>query len=178
MSALTDHINELKAAEAFSKQSNIFDEIFGEDLIIQYKRDRVRQHIMEHVSSPASLLELNCGTGEDALFFESLGFSIHATDISEGMLQKLWLKIKASDGERKISSELCSFTELDRLKNKGPFDAVYSNFGGLNCSGEIKKVLSSFDPLLKPGGTVTLVLITKFCVILIVVWVTQVLRSL
>jgi len=40
---------------------------------------------------------------------------------------------------------------------------VYSNFGGLNCTSEIKKVLSSFDALVKPGGVVTLVLISKFC---------------
>jgi ubiquinone/menaquinone biosynthesis C-methylase UbiE len=163
MSALTDHINELRAAEAFSKQSNVFDEIFSEDLIIQYKRERVRQHILQYVRPPASLLELNCGTGEDALFFAGKGFSVHATDISEGMLQKLWLKIKAVGGDRNISTELCSFTELGQLKNKGPYDAIYSNFGGLNCTPVIKKVLSSFDSLVKPGGTVTMVLITKFC---------------
>ena len=63
----------------------------------------------------------------------------------------------------RMTTELCSFTELGTLKNKGPFDAIYSNFGGLNCTPEIKKVISSFDQLVKPGGTVTLVLISKFC---------------
>ena len=92
MSTLADHINELKAAEAFSKQSDVFDEIYNTDIIIQYKRDRVRQHILKHIKESASMLELNCGTGEDALFFAGKGFSVHATDISEGMLQKLWLK--------------------------------------------------------------------------------------
>jgi ubiquinone/menaquinone biosynthesis C-methylase UbiE len=175
MSALTDHINELKAAEAFSKQSNVFDEVYSADLIIQYKRERVRQHILKHVKSPASMLELNCGTGEDALFFASKGFYVHATDISEGMLQKLWLKkhgrdmqwhVRERERERereRVTTELCSFTELSRLKHKGPFDAVYSNFGGLNCTAEIGKVMASFDQLVKPGGTVTLVLISKFC---------------
>ena len=88
---------------------------------------------------------------------------MHATDISEGMLQKLWLKKQTAEEGKRISTELCSFTELNTLKNKGPFDAVYSNFGGLNCTQEISKVLTSFESLVKPGGTVTLVIISKFC---------------
>jgi len=163
MSSLTDHINELKAAEAFSKQSDVFDQVYNEDQIIQYKRERVRQHILRHINAPANLLELNCGTGEDALYFARLGFSVHATDISEGMLQKLWLKKQHAEEGKRISTELCSFTELQCLKNKGPFDAVYSNFGGLNCTHDINKVLASFEQLVSPGGTVTLVLISKFC---------------
>ena len=140
MSSLADHINELKAAEAFSKQSDVFDDIFNEDIIIQYKRNRVRQHILQYVKGQSSILELNCGTGEDALFFARKGFSVHATDISEGMLQKLWLKKQTAEEGKRISTELCSFTELNTLKNKGPFDAVYSNFGGLNCTQEISPV--------------------------------------
>ena len=163
MSTLSNHINELKASEAFSKQSNVFDEIFNQDPTIQYKRERVRQHILQYVKPPASLLELNCGTGEDALFFARQGFSVHATDISEGMLQKLWLKKQAVSEGRMISTELCSFTELDLLQNKGPFDGIYSNFGGLNCTPDIKKLLAGFDHLVKPGGRVTLVVISKFC---------------
>jgi len=33
----------------------------------------------------------------------------------------------------------------------------------LNCTGELNKVLQSFKPLLKSGGTVTLVILPKFC---------------
>jgi hypothetical protein len=88
---------------------------------------------------------------------------VHATDISEGMLQKLWLKKQSAKEGGKITSELCSFTGLGSLKNKGPFDVVFSNFGGLNCTPEIGKVMQSFEELVNPGGTVTLVLISKFC---------------
>ena len=47
--------------------------------------------------------------------------------------------------------------------NRGPYDLIFSNFAGLNCTNELDKVLQSFDSLLKPGGIVTLVILPKFC---------------
>jgi ubiquinone/menaquinone biosynthesis C-methylase UbiE len=163
MNVLSNHINERKAAEAFSKQSKVFDELYGKDAIIQYKRQRVRELILKYASPQSSMLELNCGSGEDAIFFAQKGFNIHATDISEGMLNVLKEKISGSSYEDQISVEQCSFTRLDSLQNQGPFDYVYSNFGGLNCTSELEKVLSSLDEVVRPGGVVTLVIISKFC---------------
>lgn len=163
MSVLSNHINEFKAAEAFSKQSKIFDGLYSEDAIIQYKRQRVREHILKYALPHGSMLELNCGSGEDAIFFAQKGFRIHATDISEGMLNVLKEKITGSLYKDQVSIEQCSFTELELLANEGPFDYVYSNFGGLNCTSQLEKVLSSLDGIVKPGGMVTLVIISKFC---------------
>ena len=109
------------------------------------------------------MLELNCGTGEDAFYFARLGFSVHATDMSAGMLDELVKKKTAFPGNSNISVEQCSFTKLADLNNKGPFDYVYSNFGGLNCTGDLNKVLADLTPLVKSGGFLTLVIISKFC---------------
>jgi len=62
-----------------------------------------------------------------------------------------------------VSQELCSFTALENLSDKGPFDCIFSNFAGLNCTGDLQKVLASFDYLLKPGGKVVLVVLPGFC---------------
>jgi ubiquinone/menaquinone biosynthesis C-methylase UbiE len=153
--------NENDASTAFSSQSKIFDQIYSANTIITYKRTRVRQHVLGHLAPGSHILELNSGTGEDAIFFAQEGHHVHATDISTGMQQVL--KQKTASYCNRISQEICSFTQLDRLKNKGPFDHIFSNFGGLNCTGELEKVLQSFDLLLKPGGKVTMVIIPKFC---------------
>ena len=163
MGSLSEHINQLHASEAFSKQAPVFDQLYGSNSIIAYKRQRVREHILKYAQPGESMLELNCGTGEDALFFAQNGFTIHATDISEEMLSMLNQKVKASGLEEMISTESCSFSELVTLNNQGPFDVVYSNFGGLNCTSELDKVLFQVKPLIKPGGTITLVIISKFC---------------
>jgi ubiquinone/menaquinone biosynthesis C-methylase UbiE len=163
MNNLSEYINELKTAEAFSRQSAVFDKEYCGNTIIKYKRQRVREHVLSFLSPPASILELNSGTGEDALFFAEKGFSVHATDVSEGMQKRLKEKLADSHHGDNVTAELCSFTELQMLQQKGPFELVFSNFGGLNCTGELKDVLLSLSPLIKPGGMITLVIISKFC---------------
>jgi ubiquinone/menaquinone biosynthesis C-methylase UbiE len=158
-----DHVNEISVAAAFSGQAPVFDVIYGDDPIVNYKRTSVREHIMRYLRTGDEILELNCGTGEDSLYFAGKGFKLHATDISEGMLFVLNQKKELSVATQSITFENCSFTELKNLKNRGPFDYIFSNFGGLNCTGNLDKVLLSFNDILRPGGHVSLVVISRFC---------------
>ncbi len=155
--------NEQLVAAAFSRQSILFDELYSGNEIIQYKRKRVRDHLQQYISPGNLILELNSGTGQDAVWLAQQGCTVHATDISTGMQEVLQQKIKAEKLAGTITNELCSFTQLEQLKKKGPYDMIFSNFAGLNCTGELNKVLESFSLLLKPGGMVTLVLLPKFC---------------
>ena len=163
MNKTVHSVNEQAAEKAFGKQSAIFDELYSSNLIIQYKRQRVRDHVQQFIKPGSKILELNAGTGEDAIWFAEHGHRVHATDISKGMQERLIEKVRTYKLEAEISHELCSFTELETLHNKGPYDLVFSNFAGLNCTGELGKVLHSFSPLLNSGGIATLVILPKFC---------------
>ena len=154
---------EQDAAIAFNKQSSKFDSLYGSNTIVTYKRNRVREHVFKFLAPESNILELNAGTGDDAIYFAGEGHNIHATDVSVGMQGMLRKKIQEKGVAEKISTELCSYTSLESLKYKGPFDLIFSNFAGLNCSQELDSVLKSFEPLLKPGGVVTLVILPKFC---------------
>ena len=163
MESITSHINESNAAEAFSGQSTVFDDLYSNDTIIQYKRERVRNHVLQYLPDNSRILELNSGTGEDAVFFAEKGHYVHATDISQGMQEQLMLKVKRKGLNNRITNELCSYTALSQLKNKGPYDLIFSNFAGLNCTNELDKVLASLPGLLKHSGIVTLAILTEFC---------------
>ena len=151
------------AALAFSAQAKEFDQLYGPDLIIQYKRERVRLHVENFLAPGSSILELNAGTGEDAIYFASRGHRVHATDISPEMQGVLKEKIRSAGLNSKISTEICSFTQLEDLRARGPYDLVFSNFAGLNCTNQLEKVLNSLDALLLPGGRATMVILPKFC---------------
>lgn len=162
MSAELTH-NEQKAEKAFSKQSVVFDQQYSSDAIIQYKRTRVRTHISKFLPAGASILELNSGTGEDAIWLAEQGHRVHATDISVGMQEQLMHKLQERGLQQKVTNELCSFTQLQQLRHSGPFDHIFSNFAGLNCTRDLKEVVQSFHPILKKGATVTLVLLPGWC---------------
>jgi ubiquinone/menaquinone biosynthesis C-methylase UbiE len=157
-----NHI-EQRVAIAFNGQSLIFDEIYSGNITINYKRSRVREYLLKYLKAGSEILELNAGTGEDAIFLAKLGHSVHATDISSGMIEKLNEKVFAQRMTDSVTSELCSYTKLDSLKNRGPFDCIFSNFAGLNCTGDLELVLSGFASLLKPEGIIVLVMLPNFC---------------
>jgi ubiquinone/menaquinone biosynthesis C-methylase UbiE len=157
------HINEAAAALAFHTQSKYFDELYASNEIIQYKRNRVRAHLKTVLAPESFILELNSGTGEDAIWLATQGHRVHATDIAQGMQEKLKEKLTVMPIRMPSSTETLSFTQLDKLQGKMVFDAIFSNFAGLNCTQELTKVLHSFNMILKPGGIVTLVILPKFC---------------
>ena len=147
---------------AFSKQSVLFDEIEKENEIIHELRGRFYEAIRKHVKPGGRILELNCGTGIDAVALAQQGFFIHATDVSAGMLYQLRKKIKELNLSDQIATQQISFLHLDAL-NKGPFDAIVSNFGGLNCTDKLNDVIRSFSSLLNEGGIVVLVVMPRVC---------------
>jgi SAM-dependent methyltransferase len=59
--------------------------------------------------------------------------------------------------------ERCSFNNLEQLGETERFDYVFSDFGGLNCTDRLDKVLADIDTLLKPGGRFTLVIMPRVC---------------
>jgi ubiquinone/menaquinone biosynthesis C-methylase UbiE len=163
MNEPVNYINEQHVAQAFTGQSAIFDQLYASNGIVAYKRKRVRQFLLKYLDPGSHILELNAGTGDDAIYLAKQGYRVHATDISTGMQARLQEKVLSQGMNAFVSQELCSFTSLENLTEKGPFDCIFSNFAGLNCTGDLTKVLASFDSLLKPGGMVVLVVLPRFC---------------
>ncbi len=152
---------EHSVSDAFSAQSPMFDTITNTNPMEVVYRTISRNQVMEFALPGQSMLELNCGTGLDAVFFAGQGLTVHATDNSEGMLQQLQLKLKENTINN-LSYEKCSFNKIT-LKTDHLFDHIFSNFGGLNCAEDIESVIKQIDAHLKPGGMAHLVFIAPVC---------------
>jgi len=155
-------IQEQNVSKAFSRQSSTFDETDAGNEVLQWMRSRVYENVLRFWQPGEHVLEINAGTGIDALFFAKRGFFVHAADNSPGMLLELEKKVWENHVEDKITFERCSFLELEHLGEK-KFDHIFSNFGGLNCTDDLQSVINSFFALLKPCGTVTLVIMPPVC---------------
>ncbi|MCB0646437.1 MAG: methyltransferase domain-containing protein [Saprospiraceae bacterium] len=144
-----------------------YDKEFTFTAVGKAQRLQVYHHIDGIISAPKSLdiLELNCGTGEDALYFSSKGHRITATDISVEMLEVLRSKIVAKKEKADITVKQLDIKEIGSFYSEKSFDVVFSNFGGLNCLNpeEINQLSQNLPQLLKPGGTFIAVVMPELC---------------
>lgn len=142
---------------AFSKQAEHYDADDAANLILAEWRQQVYNHVDSFLKPESFILELNAGTGIDAIRFTHKGHRVLATDLSEGMVDAIKKKIRANSILGRLSCQQCSFERLEQVQEKN-FDFIFSNFGGLNCTDNLSKVTRTFSTLLKPEGYVTLVI--------------------
>ena len=149
-------------SEAFTRKSFVYDE-FGENHAnLTRMRERVYGAVTRYLNPNSHLLEINAGTGLDASNIVRLGHTVHATDLSDGMVNAIHAKVEEQGLGDSLTAEQLSFTELDRV-SKGPFDGVYSNFGGLNCIEDLRTVTTHLPKILRPGGLAIWVIMPPVC---------------
>ncbi len=149
-------------AEAFSLTAEKYDAFAEDHPHLSRLRGKVYQHLARMVPSGAKILELNAGTGTDAVYLAQHGYAVHATDIAPGMLARLKDKIERMDSGERLTFQECSFTNLGAVEG-APYDAVFSDLGGLNCIPDLSPVIQSLPKVLRPGGVVTWVLMPPVC---------------
>lgn len=150
------------AAKAFTRQSPHFEEEEETNPIISYIRQRVRQQLLHVTASGQQVLELNAGTGMDGAFLARQGRTVTATELADGMYYELKAKAQQPDTAGRLSAVQLDYHQLDQLTG-GPFDLVFSNFGGLNCTPDLAQVFQPLARLLKPGGRAVLVMMPPVC---------------
>ncbi len=148
--------------KAFSSQAPLFDRYEHQNTILQWMRKQVHLHMEQFLRPGDSLLDINAGTGIDAVYFAQQGYAITAVDLSEGMVGEIKKKISALHLTEKISTRQCSFTKLSSLSPK-KFHHAFSNFGGLNCIDDLSAVAEQLLYVLHPGAFVTLVIMPVIC---------------
>lgn len=149
-------------AEAFSRTAPRYDAFAEDHPHLTRMRARVYDHVERVVPPGSRILELNAGTGTDAAALAERGYRVHATDIAPGMLDRLGPKLASAGVAARVTAQQCSFLELDRIEG-GPYDAVFSNLGGLNCTADLRPVVASLDRVLRPGGVIVWVLMPPIC---------------
>jgi ubiquinone/menaquinone biosynthesis C-methylase UbiE len=154
-------------AVPFDHIASTYDSLFTRSAIGQLQRKRVWKYIEQIMPDLKGfeMLELNCGTGEDAVLFGERGFNIVATDISQEMLKVTQKKAEQFSMQNRISSQYLDLDSFNETLFDKKFDLVFSNFGGLNCINpdSLQKLLNTLPAILNPGGRFVGVIMPKFC---------------
>jgi ubiquinone/menaquinone biosynthesis C-methylase UbiE len=153
----------LNPSPAFDGIAQDYDRIFTHSLLGRAQRSLVHEALRGHFREGQRILDLNCGTGEDAIHLASRGLSVLACDISERMIDVARVKAALHQSKPPIDFAVCANENLDLLRDQAPFDGVLSNFGGLNCTPDLAAVARSLSHLVRPGGKVFLCMIGRFC---------------
>ena len=145
----------------FDDMASSYDENFSQTYLGKYYRNRTHVLMEKYWKGNHKILDLNCGTGEDAVYLASKNNNILATDLSDNMLKIVNEKIITLNLEDKVSTKKLDLNDLDILENM-KFDGVLSNFGGLNCIEDIQSFVSEISRFILPGGILIITLMGRY----------------
>lgn len=152
---------------AFDYIAPHYDQNFTHTLVGTLQREKVWNYLNDILPQhPISILELNCGTGEDAIYLAEKGHQVTATDISSKMISVAASKASEIKLHDKITFRQCDLNKLEEAQfSNNSFDLIFSNFGGLNCLDTIalKRLSNTAAKLLKPNGRLIGVIMPVFC---------------
>ena len=138
-----------------------YDKTFTNTAIGKAQRMQVYEQLNAFINQKKELhiLELNCGTGEDANYFNSLNHTITATDISNKMIAVAADKFK----NKNINFHQLDINNLQQHSFPKNFDLIFSNFGGFNClsKNEVAAFFLSANKILNSDGKIALVIMPK-----------------
>lgn len=156
------------AVATFNKMASTYDADFTMSGIGRLQRERVWCYLNNFLAAegrPLRILEINCGTGEDALRLADLGHDVIATDASGFMIKCAAEKASTLHPRGSVIFVTCSFDELASHFANEKFDLVFSNFGGLNCidTNALKNISHDLAKLLQPQGHLLFVVMSNCC---------------
>ncbi len=152
------------ACKAFDTVASSYDEAFTRSVIGRAQRAIAWKVFAQTFRAGDRILELNCGTGEDALFLGRRGLAVEACDGSAQMIEVARTRKALEGTELPVQFRRMSTEDIGNLRPRLPFDGVISNFAGLNCVQDLGQVASDLSILVRQGGTLALCLSSHICV--------------
>jgi SAM-dependent methyltransferase len=142
----------LLRAAAFDELADDYDASFTDSPVGSVLRSMVWARADQWLGGARRVLELGCGTGEDAVHLALRGAEVVGIDASPAMLRVAQEKSFRRGCEARIRL-LCLPVEGLRaaLPDTG-FDAVFSNFGALNCVKDLPALVRDVGALMQPGA--------------------------
>ncbi|HSR68310.1 MAG TPA: class I SAM-dependent methyltransferase [Acidobacteriota bacterium] len=143
---------------AFDELAARYDQDFSRSTLGMCMRRAVWRRLDVHFKPGMRVLELNCGTGEDALYLARRGLHVTATDASPAMLEKTRRKAEEAGVQDRVEVkriDLAAMESENELEGRR-FDGALSDMGGLNCLPEWGSPARALARLLRPGSPLLL----------------------
>ncbi len=143
----------MTSAAAFDRIAAQYDLLWTRSLVGRAQRDLVWR-VLDRVFTPGQrVLDIGCGTGEDALHLSGRGVRVCGIDASSEMVRIALV--------RGVEARRLAIEEMDALDEK--YDGVLSNFGALNCVPDLRPVAASVARIVRPDSYTAVCLMNRTC---------------
>lgn len=146
------------SAAAYDAYASRYDSLLSENRINAYMRQVMMNLQALTFERGQRLLEIGCGTGDEALALAAHGCDILAIDPSAEMIRLAEEKASRQSVGGKVSFQVAYARDLARVlsgERDGSFDGAYSSFA-LSYEPELGPVREALVRSVRPGGAVLL----------------------
>ncbi|HWP82026.1 MAG TPA: methyltransferase domain-containing protein [Bacteroidota bacterium] len=155
-----NEIERARVAEAFNSVAESFEAVLEND-ITRGLRQRIYETIRSLTPPGSNILDINCGTGIDAVALAEEGYKVVGIDVAPKMIEEAKRRSKKV-GANNVEFLVGSFEDLSLLTGRR-FDLVLSNFGGLNCVNSLNTVAEQVAQVVRPGGYFVAMVMPPVC---------------
>lgn len=155
------------AAHPFDALAARYDDAFSRTPLGERLRRASWRRLDAAFPGGCRVLELGCGTGEDATHLAARGVTVVATDPSEAMLGEARAKVAAAGLTERARFVRLAAEEVERETASlgAPFDGAFSSFGALNCVADLPAAARGLAAVLRPGTPLLLGVMGPFCLL-------------
>jgi SAM-dependent methyltransferase len=143
----------MNAAAFFDQLAPDYDDLWTSAPAGQLQREAFWTCAGPFLRDAARVLDIGCGTGEDAVRLLASGVDVTAVDVSSRMV--------AIARSRGVNASVLAAEDLSRTGER--FDCVLSNFGALNCVANLGALRKPLSDAVRPGGYAILCVFGGFC---------------
>jgi ubiquinone/menaquinone biosynthesis C-methylase UbiE len=143
------------AAAYFDRLAAQYDEAWTSSPAGRWQRDAVWRHVDPLIRRGDRILDLGCGTGEDALHFAELGGQVLALDVSPAMVG-----VARAKG---VNARVLAIEDSHIFAVA--FDLVFSNFGALNCIRDLSDLHATLARLVRKDGYLAVCLMGRLFIL-------------
>ena len=150
----------------FDRAAADYDSTVGLNPCMRYMRE-VSLKTLERAFLPGQrVLEIGCGTGDEALALARRGVRVLATDVSPRMVEATERKAAAAGVAHLIETRVLAASalmELGDLVPVGGLDGAYSSFGPLNGEAQLEPVARALTRFVRPQGWFVASAMARYC---------------